>query len=289
MSKLSETYESRASFPLRYTNFPDSLWLNTNADDYVTAKLETTGFRFLSMGINPKELELDIREIKQEGRRYYLEANDVKAQLDRQFSNNVSLLELDRRRLYVDLYEVATKKIKVTAGLNLNLAPNHILDGPLQIDPPEVALKGPQSEIAMIDQLHTVPLVLNEVTDDFSHTLSVVRPDSLTNILITPKFVKISGKVVHFSEKEFVVDVSPIGFPDGYQMRTFPKSVKLICKAGLERLKQLHPNDFKVEADFRLVGDSGASTIGLELPELPEGVYAIRLLEDEVEFVLERE
>ncbi|NQZ44552.1 MAG: YbbR-like domain-containing protein [Flavobacteriaceae bacterium] len=288
ISKLSETYESRATFRIDYTNYPDTLLLKSNADLYLTAKVRTSGFRFLALGLNQKTIALEVDGVALDGGRYFLEAEEVKAQLDRQLANTITLLELDRQRLYVDLYQVISKQIEIEPQLTLNLAPNHILEGSLRLTPETVTVKGPSSEVRMIKKLKTETFVFEELTEGFSKTLTVLRPDSLANTIIQPKFVKVSGTVVRFSEREFEISITPKHLPEGYQMRTFPKKVRLVCKAALDDLKTLQAADFTVFADYAVVKDTDSETIDLELGAFPDGLYTVRLLEDEVEFVLEK-
>ncbi|MBT8239096.1 MAG: YbbR-like domain-containing protein [Croceitalea sp.] len=287
ISKLSETYETRAVFEMNYVQLPDSLLLAENSMDRINIKLRASGFQFLNYGIGRKEVNIDLREVEHLNGKYFITANNAKQQIEKQLSKSVSLLEVDKNRFFVDLYVVKTKEIPVEANITLNLAQNHILDGNLTIEPHQVLLKGPANEINSITSIKTVPLVLNELTEDFSSTLGIAIPDNLENTIIMNTTVKVSGKVSRFSEKEFQVPITANNVPEGYRVRMFPNSVTLVCKARVEVLKQLTANAFEVVADYNSA-DQGNNKLNLQLQHSPDSVYTVRLLGNQIDFVLEK-
>src|SRR5690606_28056650 len=101
--------------------------------------------------------------------------------------------------------------------------------------------------------------------------------------------VTLRGKVAKFSEKVFKVPVKVLNIPQGYQVQTFPNSVSLICKAGVERLKEISQSDFEVVADYAQLKSPGNSTLIVKIQRHPEDVYDVRLKEgNTINFVLKQ-
>ena len=289
ISNLSETYESRAYFTLNYRNLPDSLLLGENSNDQIEAKLRTSGFQFLYYKIFKSRMDIDVSQAELFNGEYVLSEDALKKQMDQQLSQNISLLELDRSQLVVDMYQVDTKKIPISAKLDLQLQQNYILDGKVKITPDSVEVKGPKSEIDTIRTINTSLIQLTNVHDDFSNEVTLVFPKGLDNSIFSIGRATVSGKVSKFSEKVFEVPVQVINIPEGYQIKTFPNQVTILCKATIERLKEISASDFEIVADYGQLKGSESSSLFLEVTESPQKVYDVRLEENTVNFVLKQQ
>ena len=117
----------------------------------------------------------------------------------------------------------------------------------------------------------------------------MVFPKGLDNTIFSNGRVKVSGKVVRFSEKVFEVPVQVVNLPEGYQVKTFPNVVTVLCKATVDRLKELSLNDFGVTADYGQLNGADKNILFLKLSKSPENVYDVKLQEPSVNFVLEQE
>ena len=289
ISNLSETYESRAYFTLNYRNLPDSLLLGKNSDNSIEAKLRTSGFQFLYYKIFKSRMDIDVSEVEFQNGGYVLSEETLKRQMDQQLSQNISLLDLDRNSLEVDLYKVDSKKIPIKAKLGLQLEQNYILDGKIKITPDSIEVKGPSNEIDTIKSIKTSLLQLNNVNADFSNEVGLVFPKGLDNSIFSIGRVTVSGKVSKFSEKVFEVPIQVINIPEGYQIKTFPDVVTILCKATIERLKEISASDFEIVADYSQLMGSESSTLFLKITESPQKVYDVKLEDNTVNFVLEQQ
>jgi len=287
ISKLSESYESRADFEIAFVNLPDSLLLNTSEKRYIKAKLRASGFKFLSYGLSPRKLNLDLSDVTLQNERYFMTSNAIKQQFERQMSNTISIIEFEEDRLYIDLYQVVQKEVPVEGNVSLELSQNHLLEGELQIVPKYVILKGPSSEVDNITKIKTKQLILNNLSENFSNQVELIKPDELISSQISVSTAMVSGKVVRFSEKEYTLFIKPINLPDGYKIRMFPDKVSLVCKAGVDVLKNITNKDFEVVVDCANI-DTSSNTLSLQLSKSPQKVYAVQLLKDQIEFVLEK-
>ncbi len=289
ISNLSETYESRTIFTLNYRNLPDSLLLGKNAENQIEAKLRTSGFQFLYYKIFKRRIDVDLSQVIYSNGGYVIGEDALKKQMDQQLSQNISLLELDRDPLEVDLYQVNSRKIPIQPKLDLKLKQNYILDGKISMSPDSVVVKGPKNEIDTIQTIKTAIVQLSDVSADFSRTVSLTFPKGLDNSIFSISTATMSGKVSKFSEKIFEVPINVVNVPEGYQIKTFPNTVTIICKATIDRLKEIAASDFEVVADYEQLAGSGSSTLFLDVVQSPLKVYDIKLEDNSVNFVLEQQ
>ncbi|MEO0526181.1 MAG: YbbR-like domain-containing protein [Bacteroidota bacterium] len=288
LSNLSELYTHRATFNMEYVNIPDSLLLTKTSQDKIDVKLRASGFQFLWFNFLTKKIAVDLSAMESLDSRYFVTRGIYKKQIERQLANSMSLLEIDSDTLFFDFFKVYTKEVPIKPVLQISMAQNYLLDGKLNIDPNTIKVTGPKNEIDTLHVVRTEPMVLPDLTSDFSKRLVIPKPESLKNTAFSLQNVNISGKVSRFSEKIIDVPVEVIGIPEGTSIKTFPNVVSILCKAKVTRLKKLNATDFQLVADYTAIEGSG-KTMLLALVREPGDIHSARLLETQVEYILKRE
>ncbi len=290
VSNLTERYTSTTSFDLEYINVPDSLLFKGSSKDKLDVKLNCSGFQFLRYNFSPRVVQLDLSYIKKKGSKYYLPQETCIKQIEGQLPPSITLVDVDNRdTLYFALYRLYSKSVPVVSRLKIDYAQNYMLDGTLKMEPTEVILSGPKNEIDTIGNVRTSTAILKDVSNDFSKNLALVKSVKLLNTRYSTNEVRITGKVARFSEKIVEVPVEVINLEPDMQIKTFPNKVSVLCKGKIERLKKVKASDFRVVADFNTVKDTKSSMITLNLANKPEGLFDIKLLEKEVEYILKIE
>lgn len=288
LSNLSELYQASATFNLTYSKVPDTLVLGKNAVSTLQAKLNASGFRLLYYRLLPKHITIDVSQTLHQNGRYLFPQAVLQRALERQLSQNASLLAIEGTPLFVDVYPVTAKRVAVAPNITLSFRQNHVLAGALNTAPTHVTVKGPRHEVDTLTAISTAPVVLEGLSSHFSQQLSLVLPPPLENSSLSTSTVTLSGEVVAFSERMIDVPIQTVNAPAGYRVKTFPHTVPVRCKATLPRLKALTPADFTVIADYQQRSGSEADTLLLQLAQKPPNVYEVALLTNTVTFILEK-
>jgi len=288
VSRLSETYVDRTTFDLEYINVPDSLLLADNSLKNVDVRLRASGFQFLGFYYNRKKIEIDLSNMANDQSKFYVAQLDFKKQIESQLSSSITLLEVDRDTLILDFYQVELKDVPISPNISLNPAQNYLVDGKLKLEPSLISISGPKKELDLVNSVSTSEVELNEITEDFSIVVDLVLPEDFQNIELSEKMVRISGKVFRFSEKLIEIPVEVINLPEGTQIKTFPNTIAVLCKARIDRLKDISPIDFKVVANFQEQRGENQN-LQVILIEKPNDVYSVQLMKNEVEFILKRQ
>lgn len=288
VSRLSETYVDRTTFDLEYINVPDSLLLADNSFKNADVRLRASGFQFLGFNYNSKKIEVDLSNMVNNQSKFYVTQLDFKKQIESQLSGSITLLEVDRDTLFLDFYKVELKEVPISPNISLNPAQNYLVDGKLKLEPSLISISGPKKELDLVNSVSTSEVELNEITEDFSIVVDLVLPEELKNLVLSEKKVRISGNVFRFSEKLIEIPVEVINLPEGTQIKTFPSTIAVLCKARIDRLKDISPAEFKVVANFK---DQRGENQNLQvsLIEKPNEVYSVQLMKNEVEFILKRQ
>lgn len=288
ISNLSDSYESRANFALNYKNLPDTLLLGNKSVNSIEAKLRTSGFRFLYYNFINKRVDVDLSQVIAENGNYLITEDALSEQIELQLPQSISLIDLDRSQLFVDLYQVTAKELQIKPRLDLQFQQNFIMEGEPIITPETVLVKGPKNEIDTLTTIYTSKIEMTDVSSDFSENVLLVFPKNLSNSVFSINRVNVKGKVVKFSEKAFDVPIRVLNFPKGYNVNIFPNSISVLCKATLEKLKKITLQDFEVIADYKQLNETDGNILFLEIVKKPENVYDVRMLENKINFVLEQ-
>ena len=242
----------------------------------------------MRFNFHAKKVKINLSSMKKIGPTYFVPQDVYKKQIEKQLSGSMTLLEMDKDTLFFDFYEVYSKEVPVKSRVKINLAQNYLLDGEILVEPKIVVVTGPKNEIDTLMAVQTNEMVLTDVASDFSRKLSLYKPPALENTNFSKSLVRVSGKVSRFSEKIIDIPVEVINLPEGFEIKTFPNMVSVLCKAKIEQLKDLSTSDFELIADYDLIKDNSAATLSLELRKKPENIHSVRLLETQVEYILKR-
>ncbi len=287
VSNMSETYTDETTFALKYQNVPDSLFLTRASQDAVQARLRTSGFQFLTMGFKNLEVNVDLSSLNMKDSKYFMTASEYRRQIERQLSDNIDLLAVDEDTLFFSFVHVYQKTVPIRSNLTIKPAQDYLLEGPLRIEPKEVTIKGPKNEIDTVSVVFTEANVLEGLTEDFESDLALFKPDRLQNTTYSIDQVQVAGSIFRFSESVLEVPVQVLNIPEGTEIKTFPNEVRVLCKASVDRLKELKASDLKIIADYGALR-SDPQVLRVQLAEKPEAIYSVDILDEEVEFILRR-
>jgi len=288
VSKLSETHTDATSFGLNFINVPDSLILDKASNTNVNITVRASGFQFLGLQFGSHRLEISLNEVRHGSTGYFLPRHLFLSQIQRQLPSSVDLLEVDGDTLYIDFLKVQTKKVPVVGDISLDLGHNHLLEGRIKLQPDSITLRGPGSEIDTINEVVTKPVRLKNVTEGFEVQATLRNPGTLKYTSYSDSTIRMSAKVFRFSERIIEVPVTVINLPEGTEIKTFPASIPVLCKARIDRLKNLKANDFRITADYDSL-EKSQSYLEVRLDQIPKLLHSAELLKERIEFILKRE
>jgi YbbR domain-containing protein len=288
ISKLSENHTDKATFDLVYINVPDTLLLTGASKDKIDVTIRASGWQFLGFNFKTKEIPIDLSALQFNGTNYFAAQEVYGSQVMAQVSGSMALLQMDRDTLFFDFDPIISKVVPVTSQLQVDLAQNYLLDGSLEVDPDSVMIRGPSQEIDTVMAIKTIALTLTDVAENFSRVVRLMKSDSLKNTVYVNDEVTVTGRIFRFSEQVIQIPVEVVNLPPGTKIRTFPATVRVLCKAKVTELKTLNPNDFRIVADFNEAKED-SKILRLELVQQPENIPNIQLLDAQIEFILNRE
>lgn len=288
ISRLSQSYSHTVKVRLEYDHLPEAMVLMEAPPDAVGVRLRASGFQLLRYQLSPKTVSIDLRDAQQGRRGYFISPAAYWGQIEAQLGESARLLQAPGDTLFVDFQKVVSKTVPVRVEASLGFARNHMLDGELVVSPETVEVLGPRAEIDSLTELTTVPLALEEIKEDFGHTLALSGLEHFPHARFSADRISVSGKVFRFSEAVVEVPVEVVNAPEALQIQLFPKIVGVLCRGRVTALKDLVPEDFRLVADYSASGVE-PGRLPLSLEKHPGEVYMAQPLETSVEFIIKRE
>jgi YbbR-like protein len=286
MITLSHNYISTIRLQMNYVNVPDDKLLLGDPDAFLDASVYASGYRLLNYKVFRKRLSLNVSSFMRGDRAYYLTRRELESQLKDQYEG------LEVRRVYKDTLWLSlgvniSKKVRVVPDLSVNFREDHEFAEPLLITPDSLVIKGPEDVVSTIDSLMTEKVVLRGVKDDFEREVYVLLPDSVKKVQLPENAVKLTAKVARYSEKVLEVPLTVVNVPDDVAIKTFPSTIRVLCKANISDLKRLVPSGFRVVCDYEEITKEHAYLLP-RVEEKPSFVKAVTLLDNKVEYLINR-
>jgi hypothetical protein len=88
------------------------------------------------------------------------------------------------------------------------------------------------------------------------------------------------------TEKTVEVPILVLGIPEGYKVRLFPPTAKVVCRLPLSRYKELAEADVSVSIPFEDLQNAPARDIHISA-RIPEWVYRALVSPERIEFLIE--
>lgn len=289
INKLSEDYTGRAVFDVVYMNVPDSLLFVGASKDHIDVKLRASGFTFLGFGFKNKTVTIDVSKAHQEEGTYFVPRSGYQLQIEKQLPQSMEFMGVDEDdAIVLEIYTLETKKIPVIQRLQVEYSQNYMLEGDIDIQPDSILIQGPEAFLDTIHSIQTEEKGISNITEDFKEELQLQIPENNSTIKYASTSIFVSGKVVRFSEKIIEVPITVTNTPEDFEIKLFPDTVKIVCSAKIDDLKTLHESNFKVIADCSTIQDNAQNGILLQLVSAPEMIKDVRLMSNEVRYILKR-
>lgn len=220
---------------------------------------------------------------------FFIAPKNYRRQIEKQLGSGIKIVEIDNDTLYPELREMAKKELPVILDVSYTLKSNYALRGTFEAKPERITLYGPESEIDTVTSIRTKSTDLGMLDANVDINLDLILPKEMEFSYLKDKSVTLKASVFKFSERILKVPVTPVNLPEGTRIKTFPEQVALRCQGEIQDLKTLEAADFSVVADYGQVAETERNTLRLTLRAYPELLYAVEIMEEDVEFILRQE
>ena len=285
MMTLNKYYETEIHIPLRVKKIPADLYAVSTGEEQITVKLRDRGTVLLNYTMQSfMPVTAEYKEFQKQSGRLTMPIGSLKKQITGQLATSTEIISLSPDSIIYYTQE-STNKYPVEIVGEISSAIQYEI-GEIKITPDSVWVFGPKSATDTMSIVYTEPINRSELRD--SLTLDV-KLQSRKGVKYNPETVNIKIPVTPYTEKTFEKNIKGVGFPSSYTLKAFPSKAKVIFNVNTAQIDSIRPEDFSIGIMYGDIYGNKSDKVKLTLLKQPEGVRNIRIIPNEVEYLIEHQ
>ena len=287
--ELSKPNSTVASFKVQYKNLPSNKLLQNTPTAELKATLNAPGFSLLKYKVKKHSISFNMNNLAKKGSTYYLLPNKQLPFVSSQLSGGTEVLGILKDTIFIDLGNNISKKVAVVPKIHIHYKIGYNLIEKLQISPDSVVVTGAEKYVDSIKEIQTIPLNLEEVSQDINAIQELIMPVKTSNVLYSVNQVQIKGRVDKFTEGRFSIPVTIINEPYGVKINPFPKEIEIVYQAGLSDFDQITENSFSVVFDYKqFERDSLIDYLTPNILKQSEFAASFKIIPNQIDFLIQK-
>lgn len=180
--------------------------------------------------------------------------DDVKEAMD----NDFMFERLISDTLYLEFQHQVNRKVPVISDMKLSFKEQYTSVNGLRLSPDSIVLYGDSSLVARINEVHTYPLPLNNLSRERRGHVLLQNPSGVD---YSSNDVSYSIDVERFFEAQIPLYIEPRHFPYGSGVFFTPNQVLVKYRMPFNKRRPLDARDFDVYVDYRKLIDGSYARI----------------------------
>lgn len=285
MMTLNKYYETEIEIPLRIKKMPEDIFAVSIEQEHITLKLRDRGTALLNYKMQTfLPITIEYSDFQEQKGRLTLPVSSLKKQITGQLATSTEILSFTPDTIVYYTQE-STEKYPVEISGTIESAVQYET-GEIKITPDSVWVFGPASVTDTINFIYTEPINKTELRDSISFD---VRLQERENVKYNPQYVNIQIPVTPYTEKSFDMEINGVGFPPTYKLKAFPSKAKIIFNVNMVQIDSISSKDFSIGIMYGDILENNSDRVKLTLLKSPENIRNIRIVPNEVEYLIEHQ
>lgn len=285
MMTLNKYYETEIEIPLRVKKIPDDTYAVSTGNNNITLKIKDRGTVLLNYKMQTfLPVTAEYNDFRKQNGTLSLSTNALKKQIEGQLASSSEILAISPDSIIYYTQE-STQKYPVEIDGEISSAIQYEI-GDIKITPDSVWVFGPQTATDTINFIYTEKIDKKELRDSLSFDIKL---RNTKGVKYNPEIVNIKIPVTPYTEKTFTADIKGIGFPSAYKLKAFPSKAKITFNVNIVQIDSIQEKDFSLGIMYGDILNNKSDRVKLTLLKSPENVRDIRIIPNEVEYLIERE
>ncbi|MCL4484122.1 MAG: hypothetical protein M1445_16200 [Bacteroidetes bacterium] len=293
LNSLEKHYTSKISVPVNYADFPKDRQLSGPLPHQFDLMVDAYGYTLLSykLSLAFSPILLNVNELVDNEmggmskNRYVIYTENYKEEIEKQISSEIKILSIKPDSLVFNFSRIISKKIRVKPNLKLSFENQYSLNNEPITRPGSILVSGPAN---ILDTLKFVSTSFHKYTKLSRSLGEDVTLQPIPGLKFEVNEVNLAIPVEQNTEVSFEVPIQVLNKPSDVSLKIFPGSVKVSCRIGLSKYKNLDYNTFRAFINY--------DKISLKEPKLSvvfeshaNNVISVSYSPKEVEYILEHE
>lgn len=283
---LNNKYVYTAKTVLVYKNFPQKKAFHPLQSDTVDLLVEGTGWQllFARLRVNPPSININLDKLNN---RNYILFSEQLYSVNNQLETSQKIISVRPDTLYFDFSKRTVKRVPVRLVSNLGFAKQFGIADDIEFSPDYVTVSGPQDELSKINEWKTDTLKLSNLQHSVV-TRVAVRQNLQKNVNIYPGSVEVKMPIDEFTEKTLEVPLKVINNNDYYNVKLYPKKVKITFMVALSSYQQVNEDFIEAVVDLNEWKLQQHDQLTVILTRFPDYCKKVNIVPEKIDFVIEK-
>ncbi|HET7360710.1 MAG TPA: YbbR-like domain-containing protein, partial [Salinimicrobium sp.] len=212
--QFSKQYSVIVDIPVEYVNVPLNKFLTEDNPETLQMRMENSGFKIAWYSLFPPTFRLDISKTEQAGEQLIYRTVDNRVEIQNQLDIDFENSQFLKKVLTIDFEPRQEKILPVFSEIKVEFAVGYAADDEISITPDSVKISGPEAVLDTLEELHTEPLNIKNVSEDLSGTVAL-DTSNLEQVSFYKNQVSYKLDVEKFTEGKVKVPVELTHVPQG--------------------------------------------------------------------------
>ena len=286
---LSKEYTTSIFLAISYDKLPQDKILQKEPINEMEVSVKGTGFRIITAKLNTNLVQINTNNLTRKSKfHYYLLPKNQQPNIQKQLSSGLQIEQILKDTIYLELGNLISKKVPVKLNSTIEYHLGYDISAAIKLTPDSISISGPEIQINGIRVVNLADLKLEDVKSDFESTLLIIKPKNSENVNFSTESVKITGSVDKFTEGSFELPFVIKNLPEGLELTTFPKTIKVIYKVGLSNFNKINENSFKIECDYKIATLNNYNYLIPKVVSTSKLVKSIKLTPNKIDFLIQK-
>ena len=279
-----ENVEGTYRIPLKYTNIPENVVFDNPLPEYIDVSITDNGSSIFFLDVTKKDsLDVDVSEIT-DGGNYLLQGEQLRQLLSTKFATTTRIRGYYPMTISLATSELESKELLVTLDGEITTSRANLVADSITFIPESVMAYGSAESLKDLNSANTEYTVFRNI--NATSQLSV-RINAVEGVKFSPTEVDIYIPIVEYTEHSFDIPIRASNMPRNLAVKFFPSRATASFSVTLEDYRNIAPEDFAIELDYREFHENSNGRVELELTESPSTIVDPKISPSSVEFLFE--
>ena len=283
---LNKKYPYTVQTELLYKDEPQGKAFKALQPDTVDLKVEGTGWQllFARLRIKPPSVTVSLQKLNS---RSYVVFSDQLNQINGQLETSQKVISVKPDTLYFDFSRRTNKRVPLKLISKLSFTPQYGISQKIELSPPYVNISGPHEELQKIHIWHTDSLKLDDIKSSINTRINILK-NPISNVSIYPTNVGVKIPVDEFTEKTIEVPLSILNNKEYYDVKLYPKKVKITLMVALSNFAKTNEDELKAAVNLNEWKVLKHNKLSVKITKLPEFSKLVSISPSNVDFIIEK-
>ncbi|MBC7615959.1 MAG: YbbR-like domain-containing protein [Pedobacter sp.] len=283
---LNQKYAYTAKTVLIYKDFPQKKAFKALQTDTVDLQVEGTGWQllFARLRVNPQSITVSLEKLNT---RNFILFSEQLPQINKQLETSQKIISVKPDTLYFDFSKRTNKRVPLKLRYDFSFVKQYGIASQIQLKPSYVNISGPQEELAKIKEWYTDTLKLKNLQHS-AITRVAIKTNNMVNVSIYPTSVGIKVPVDEFTEKTIEVPLNLINNLDFYDVKLYPKKVKVTFMVALSRYEEIDEDFIVANVDVNEWKLLKHEQLTVKIVRFPEYCKLVNVNPTKINFIIEK-